>query len=348
MKYEQVIIYYFSGTGNARNAAHWFKQVAEDYGINSKLINIDRFDKIEVPDTSQKTLIGFCSPTHGFNLPPIMLKFILKFPRLKNADAFIMNTRAGLMVSTKYLPGVSGVAQILPALILRLKSFRIVGMQPLDLPSNWIFLHPGLKETVVQLIQNRIKKITKKFAHKIIEEKRSYKALLSLPLDLALIPIAFGYYFIGRFYLAKTLITNSDCNLCLKCINECPLEAIKLKGQPFWTYKCESCMRCINSCPKNAIQVTHTFSIGLLILSSILLTPAIMLLSSNLGINTELNSIWIKFTIEVVKWILFIIVVFLSYRILHLLMRFKWIEKLVRITSFSNYKFWRSYKAPPF
>lgn len=42
-------------------------------------------------------------------------------------------------------PGLSGLALILPALMLRLKGYRIKGLRPLDLPSNWISLHPGLR-----------------------------------------------------------------------------------------------------------------------------------------------------------------------------------------------------------
>ncbi|PKP34554.1 MAG: hypothetical protein CVU00_06210 [Bacteroidetes bacterium HGW-Bacteroidetes-17] len=346
MNFEQIILYYFSGTGNARNAAHWFMQVAEEKQLKTRLINIDRFDQIEIPDTGKKTLIGFCSPTHGFNFPPIMLKFILKFPRLKNADVFIMNTRGGLKLSKLFLPGVSGIAQLLPALILLLKSYKIVGMQPLDLPSNWIFLHPGLKAKVVDSITQRIKKITKKFATNLLEGKRKYKALLSLPIDLAMIPIAFGYYFIGRFYLAKSLVASSNCNSCMKCINECPVEAIKLKKQLFWSYKCESCMRCLNNCPKQAIQVAHSFSIGLLLINFLILMPAIMFLFNDLGFDKSGNPLWLMIILRISKWIVFISFVFLSYRMLNYLMRFKWINKMVEFTSFSKYKFWRRYKAP--
>ena len=73
--------------------------VAEKMGLKTQLINIDRFEEIESPDLTEKTLIGFCSPTHGFNLPPIVLKFIRKFPKVKGADAFILNTRGGLTSS---------------------------------------------------------------------------------------------------------------------------------------------------------------------------------------------------------------------------------------------------------
>lgn len=345
MKYEQLFIYYFSGTGNARNLAGWIGHVAQNHNLEVKIINIDRFEKIEIPDTSKKTLIGFCSPTHGFNLPPIMLKFIFKFPRLRNADVFIVNTRAGLKLSKLFIPGMSGIAQILPAIMLLLKSYRIVGMQPIDLPSNWIFLHPGLKQKVVDSITKRIKRITERFAKRMISGKTKYKALISLPIDIAVAPIAAGYYFIGRFYLAKTMIATSDCNLCMKCINECPVEAIKLNKMPFWTYRCESCMRCINSCPKRAIEVTHSFSIGLLVLSLIFLMPAIILLFQDLNLYSTNSPWWFSEIFHIIKWIIFIIFFFISYRVLHYLMRFRWINKIVTYTSLSKYKFWRRYKA---
>ena len=126
------------------------------------------FEKIEYPALTKKTLISFCSPTHGFNLPPIVLRFIRKFPKVKHTDAFILNTRGGLKLFKFFLPGLSGLAQILPALVLSLKGFRIVGMQPLDLPSNWLILHPGLRKKVVNSIYNRCNQIVNDFASKIL------------------------------------------------------------------------------------------------------------------------------------------------------------------------------------
>ena len=162
--YDKLIIYYFSGTGNAKNAARWIIQAAKQEGIETQIVNIDRFESIEKPVTTEKTLIGFCSPTHGFNLPPIMLKFIWQFPKIKYVDAFILNTRAGMKLHKIFLPGLSGLAQILPTILLWLKGYRIVGMQPLDLPSNWIYFHPGLREKVVESIYNRCYKIVNNFA----------------------------------------------------------------------------------------------------------------------------------------------------------------------------------------
>jgi len=348
MIYDQLIIYYFSGTGNAKNAALWITKVAEEKGLTAHLINIDRFKTVDIPRISGKVLIGFCSPTHGFNMPPIMLKFIRKFPKIKNTDAFILNTRGGLKLSKLFLPGLSGIAQILPAVILRIKGFRIVGMQPLDLPSNWLILHPALREKVINSIYTRCNEIVNDFASKILNGKRKFKALLSLPIDIALIPITVGYYFIGRFFLAKTLVATDACNNCEKCINQCPVEAIKMiNNRPFWKYKCESCMRCVNACPQRAIETTHTFSGILILISSLIISPLLITGLKYLSILDWVNqSVITRNLWSIADAVIFLLFVFLSYRVLHYLMRYKFINRVIAYSSLSKYRFWRRYKAP--
>ena len=348
LKYDQLIIYYFSGTGNARNAAMWIIKVAQEKGLKTHLINIDRFEEIEAPTLTNKTIIGFCFPTHGFNLPPLMLKFIRRFPRQNKANVFILNTRGGLKLSKLFLPGVSGIAQLLPALILRLKGYRIVGMQPLDLPSNWLILHPGLKKKVINSIYGRCKNIVNEFTNKLLGGQKKYKALLSTPIDLALLPISLGYYFIGRFFLAKTLIASNDCNNCNVCIKQCPTNAIRtVNKRPFWTYRCESCMRCINLCPQRAIETTHTSSISLVIFFSMVISPLLIAGLKNLGAFDFFYQS--RFTREIwgiIDAFFFLGFMILSYGVIHVLMKFKFVNKLVTYTSLSKFKFWRRYKAP--
>lgn len=350
IQYQKLIIYYFSGTGNAKNASIWILKVAEELGLKTQLINIDRFESIEYPKIEEKTLIGFCSPTHGFNLPPIVLKFIWKFPKVRHADAFILNTRGGLKLHKYFIPGLSGLAQILPALVLCFKGFRIIGMQPLDLPSNWLILHPALRKKVVNSIYTRCNQIVNNFASGIIYGKRNYKALYSLPIDLALFPIAIAYYFIGRFFLAKSLIATAACNGCEKCIIQCPVNAISMVNErPFWSYKCESCMRCVSACPHRAIETAHTFSAALWILSSFVISPLLIVIMKSIGVWEMLDrsliteSIW-----SIVDAFIFIMFVFISYRILHFLMRFKFVNKIIAYSSLSKFKFWRRYKAPKY
>ena len=346
----QCIIYYFSGTGNAKNAAVWISKFAEEYGVPTQIINIDRFTRIDKPEVSGNSLIGFCSPTHGFNLPLITLKFIYQFPKIKNTDVFLLNTRAGLKLSKLFIPGLSGIAQILPAILLRLKGFKIVGMQPLDLPSNWLIFHPGLKEKVVKSIYSRCNKIVDKFALKLISGKRSYKALISLPIDIALLPIAIAYYLIGRFFLAKTLIATNACNKCNQCVEQCPVGAISMvNNRLFWTYKCESCMRCVNQCNQRAIETMHSFATGILLISSLFISPQLIKLLSYFDVWDFINQseltkgIWL-----LIDAFIFIVFTFLSYRFLHFLMKYKPVNKVVMYSSLSFYKFWRRYRAPKY
>ena len=348
MKYDQLIIYYFSGTGNARNAAIWIEDVAREKGLSTHLINIDRLKKIDISGLTEKTLIGFCFPTHGFNLPPLMLRFIARFPKKGNFDFFLLNTRGGVKLNRLFILGLSGVAQLLPAIILWFKGYRIVGMQPLDQPSNWIFLHPGLKPKVIHSIYKRCYGIVNNFAEKILNGKKSYKALWSLPIDLALFPISMGYYFIGRFFLAKTLIATSDCDSCEACIIKCPAEAIKMVDKrPFWTYKCESCMRCINICPKRAIETAHGFSGLMVVVVYALLVPLIVYYLRDYKVmqwvweSALFRQLW-----SVAVALVFILVLFIGYRILHFLLKYRFVERIISYSSLSRYKFWRRYKAP--
>ena len=346
--YTNLVIYYFSGTGNAKSAAGWIGNVARERNINTHIINIDRYKEIRIPELREgKTLIGFCYPTHGFDPAPLMLKFIIEFPILKNCNVFLLNTRAGMKLSKLFLPGMSGLAQIIPAAILRAKGYKITGMQPMDLPSNWISLHPGLKQKVVDSIFERCKRISERFANRILSGKRVYKALLSLPIDLAVSPISVAYYFIGRYAIAKTFIATNDCTNCGKCIEQCPLNAIVLKGdKPFWTYRCESCMRCMNNCPERAIETAHAYTAIIWYLGLAVISPFILYLLGFDFLSTDKFSTINSILYKMMEWIIFLFIVFAGYEILHKILRFNLINVIIKYTSLTKYEFWRRYKAP--
>ncbi|MBT6763952.1 MAG: hypothetical protein HOA90_05405, partial [Prolixibacteraceae bacterium] len=294
-------------------------------------------------DISKNILIGFCYPTHGFNAPPIVIDFLLKFPKARN-NIFLLNTRAGMKISKIFTPGLSGLAQLLPAHILKIKGYKIVGFQPMDLPSNWISVHPGLKGKVVDSIFNRCEIITQKFAGKILSGKKIYRGLISLPIDLLISPIGLAYYFYGRFVLSKAFIADSNCNNCRICENECPLNAIIQKyGRPFWTNKCESCMHCMNRCPQKAIQTPHLF---VLIIWWLVFSAVPLWIARWLAHDANFFAQNFDLIFYLAMAITGLPIVFFSYRILHFLMKFRFINWLITFTSLTRFNFWRSYFAP--
>lgn len=345
---EKIIIYYFSGTGNALNVAKWIKKISKNRNVETDIIDISKLEKRRVPSHSENTIIGFCSPTHGFNFPPIMFHFILRFVRSNNNRAFLINTRAGMKAGNIFLPGLSGMSQIFSALILKIKKYKIIGMHPIDLPSNWISIHPGLKSKVIESIYKKRKEQVERFTNKILDGKSDYRALRDIIQDIAIFPISVVYYCIGRFFLAKSFIASNDCNNCNLCLNKCPVNAIKLvNNKPFWTYKCESCMKCMNNCKQRAIETPHGYIIALIIIVNYLMIYGIYHLFNIENLLqkyfTESLVVVFEFTLNT---LIFFLCLFISYRLIHFLMRFKPFERVIVYSSLTKFKFWRRYKLP--
>lgn len=347
-KFETLIIYYFSGTGNAKRAAEWIIEVAKQNGLNTELIKIDHYKFEQKPEFNQKTLVGFCGPTHGFNFPPIMMHFIFRFPGLGKASVFILNTRGGLKMSKLFLPGLSGLTQYMAAIVLAIKGYKIVGMQPLDMPSNWISLHPGLKPKIIDSIIKRCQEIVKRFANKTLQGKRSYKAFISLPFDLAVVPISLAYYLVGRFAIAKTFVATDACTNCGLCEKSCPVGAIKnSKIRPYWTFECESCMHCMNYCPERAIETALGFTAILWwFVFSLIPLWGLKMVFDNSFLNISYNQTFATLIYYFLFSVGALFIIFLSYRLLYFLMRFKFFNKIISYTSLTRYSFWRRYKIP--
>lgn len=337
-------IFFFSGTGNAEKSSYWISETFNEHGISTEVLNIAQLrGKNEINTDAE--LIGICSPTHGFNMPPVVLKFLFRMPRGKHQKAFIVNTRAGMKMGKLFLPGLSGLAQLWTALILSFKGYKIIGMRPIDMPSNWMSLHPGIKHKVVLSIMHHCKTISQKFASKLASGKKDFRALFDLIQDLLIAPISLAYYFIGRFILAKTFYADKNCTHCYKCVKDCPIKAINVvDSRPYWTHKCESCMHCMNNCPTNSIQTAHGLIIGLFYIISVVSMKFgwnYFLSLANSSIVKFIYDIWIlKFTVESAICLVLLLIV---YRLTHYLLKFSFFERIIYFTSLTSYKFWRRF-----
>lgn len=337
-------IYYFSGTGNARRVAKWIEQKANERNIPTSNNDIAALEQRTIPPLAEGQTVGIVGPTHGFNFPPILVYFIFRLPHSSHKNhAFLVNTRAGLKLGKYFLPGASGAALLFAALVLVLKGYKVVGMRSIDLPSNWISLHPGLKEKVVVSITERCQRITYQLADTLLSGKRCYRAFRDIVQDLLLTPISLLYFIMGRFIIAKSFYSSSACDSCNLCIKTCPIKAIKeVNGQPFWSYRCESCMRCMNTCPKKAIQTAHGFIFGAIyaIYATIiaflyhLLAPYVDATNPSLGVS------FLMFMVESAIVLLLLIV---GYRVMHYIKRASIVKQLLEYTSLTRYHFWRRY-----
>lgn len=339
--YEEIEVFYFSGTGNSRCVASWITDEALLLGIKAHMHDIVHFTGTIEP-SKKKRILFFISPVHGFNFPPVMLGFISRFRKGRD-DVALMNTRGGLLIGKWITPGLTGIAFLYSTLLLMIKGYKIRAMVPVDLPSNWIFLHPGLNKPAIDYIHEKNRERVKQYALKILSGKRLIKSKLEIVPDLLVAPIALLYYFGGRFILAKTYFASSGCNNCGICINNCPVKAIVMKDEsPYWTYKCESCMRCIGNCPTKAIETAQGFFVVLLLSFSYLMSHGIYRITDKYIAGFS-ESLWSE-PFEIVLSIFFAA---LLYRVMHYMLKYSWFEQLMVNTSMTSYKFWgRRYKAP--
>ena len=347
--YNNLLIIYYSGTGNSKRVSEWIAGEAAKRGMRTHISSYHQFSVTDIAHFEGKTLIGFFSATHGFNMPHSMLRFMFGFSELKGSDVFIGNTRAGMKLWKIFMPGLSGIAMYFPALIMMLKGYRIKAMYPVDLPSNWISLHPGLRPKVVDSILKRCNRLTVWFANEVLNGKPVFlKSFILLPLDLLVMPLALGYYFLGRFMIAKTFVANTHCNNCGLCMEQCPTKSIILSdNRPYWKFTCESCMKCMNYCPHRAIETAHSLVFVLLAVLILLVNPALSKgiagFASHYLNNSQLAS---GFLYYLLQWSIAFVMFMVGYRLLHFVMRFPLLNRLINYTSLTTWKFWRRYKIP--
>jgi ferredoxin len=341
--WNSLYIYFISGTGNARISSEWIADEAKRRGLKAVVQQIDRLENIVIPHADEKPLIGFAFPTHGFNAAPIMLRFIAGFPKGLSKEVFLLNTRAGMKLYKVFLPGLSGVALLLPAFMLLIKGYKCIGFRPVDLPSNWIPLHPGLKKKVIESIFIRCERIVRKFANKIFNGEKVYRGLVSIPVDLLISPIALGYYVGGRFFLSKTFIANYNCNNCGLCIKECPTASIILvRNRPYWKLTCESCMRCLNHCPEKAIEAAHGMAVVFWIIFTAINAQIVLFIISTLKIQPDVW--WWQITASIIGIGGMVLIASLLYWVMHYAMGIKPVKYLIRFTSLTSLPFWRRYR----
>ena len=147
--------------------------------------------------------------------------------------------------------------------------------------------------------------------------------------------------------LSKTFIATSKCTSCGLCVKQCPVQALEMKhNRPYWSFDCESCMRCMNNCPSKAIETPHLF---ITLVWIVLLNLPWMILTWVFEKYGRCNCaiLWYE---ELIYNALQITFMFFfawgTYYLLYKFMRFKFVDIIVRYSSFTNYKFWRRYKAP--
>ncbi len=346
MGYHQATLYFYTGTGNSYRVATWLARAVEATGVSVTLRSIESGRPAEEIGPGESALLGLVTPTHGFTAPWAMLCFALRLPRSRGTHGVAIATRAGSRVGSTYTPGFEGTATLLLALILLLKGYRVRGMAGIDMPSNWLALHPGLRPATVAGITARAQARADGFMEAVLAGRRPTGGWLRYLLGLLLLPISLAYLLIGRFFLGKLLYASERCTGCGLCAEHCPNGAIVMHGsddrcRPYWTFHCESCMRCMGFCPHQAVEASYVLGVGAYLLAGLLPTAAVL---AWLAARTPILAIlhWIP------GWVLdsasALLTIGLLYPLFHLLLGIKGVNRLLTWVTPTHY--YRRYQAP--
>ena len=224
------MIFYFSGTGNSAWAARQLARLTGDEAC-------DITDLKKLPDVKRAERIGFVFPVYAWGAPEIMADFAKKLPRTQ-AFTFGICTCGGDAGHT-----IKRFSRLYP----------LSSGYSLLMPNNYILgSDTDREEEILQKIAAAREELAR-IAREILQRERVYRVheggLAGLKSGL----VNFGFNRFARS--AKPFFAENSCNGCGSCAANCPAHAITLKdGGPVWAAQCFQCLRCINECPRQAIQ----------------------------------------------------------------------------------------------
>jgi len=346
--YQNAFLYFMSGTGNTYRITTWAEEEFKHHDMKAVISPFEHADPAKEIIPGDKSVVGLFLPTHGFTAPWVMIRFALGLPAGEGTHAFVSVTRGGTKIGNIHMPGFEGTAGYLLALILKLKGYNLRGVIGIDMPLNWTALVPGFSKQTAESMNARQKPKFTAFIKAILNGDRKFGiwTFVSLILGIAIIPFSIGYLLIARFFLSKLFFPTSDCNSCGICADNCPANAIQMRGttkpRPYWTFNCESCMRCMNYCPQQAIESSHLLAIGLYYLASI---PAGFLtmrwLVQQMPLMHQMNSPLLTLLLQYGYMLLAFMI---AYYVFHQLIRMKFFNKLFAYSTLTRY--YRRYRQP--
>ncbi len=235
-----IVIYYFSGTGNTKRIVDLYRQYFIQQNRVVTLVEISNdTEPVAIADA-----VGFAYPVHGFNTPEIVVKFAKKLMSAKDVYSFIIKT------SGEPLPLNNASSQEL-CNILAKKGYAVSQEHHYVMPYNMVFRHTdAMASKMLAVAKNRIPKNAQSILDKKID--RLHFPLMARILACLCKIERLAFRLNGRLYKVK----KKKCIDCQKCYTSCPVCNIRCDGGKIkFQGNCIGCARCFFNCPADAISI---------------------------------------------------------------------------------------------
>lgn len=249
--FKNLLIYYFSATGNTLRIAKAIAEEVQSFGANVELWKIENGVS---GSHNEFSAFGFAYPVHFWGMPLCFEEFLKYTGKTDGKPAFVAATMAGWRM--KFKLGESFVLLSAKRTIEKI-GFKFIGGQCFLMPENFSVMYNPPDKAQAGLIIEKSVKQARQFARMLIEG--NIKTRLTFYPDhlvwssINLLPKIFKRYGVLSLFFR----VNERCNSCGICVRCCPTQNIKLfESKPKWGKKCVLCFRCINLCPVKAIEYT--------------------------------------------------------------------------------------------
>lgn len=248
------MIFYFSGTGNTRWAA---QEIAQTIGERLLYIpdeqRIGRHSFILEPNER----IGFCFPTHGWQVPRIVRDFIRNLKL--NVDTHFCwalttcgdNMGEAMTILNRDLLACKGIRRRSGEALQAESVFSVI------MPESYVCL-PFMKTDPKEKEAMKLDVARHQLSHiiNLIKERRRGVEELDKGSTPRLYSYVIGEYFNRKMVNDKKFTVDTDkCIRCGKCQKVCPVDNIQCTP-PIWLHngRCTSCLACYHYCPVHAIN----------------------------------------------------------------------------------------------
>lgn len=242
------MIFWFSGTGNSEWVARMIAKMLPD----DRLVNMA--EAVCQGDFSyhlaEGETLGFCFPTHAWNLPLVVDDFFSHLQLTGGEQAY-----------TYYICTCGddcGRQHHRLKLTLQRHGLHLdMGME-IPMPNTYVCL-PGFDTDSDDLMREKCRKATERvaFSVQLIRERRTDEYHLIRSSWARTKTYLLGKAFRRWLMNPQDFHTTDACNGCGLCMKSCPLHNITLlpgERRPQWKNHCTLCLSCYHRCPQQAIR----------------------------------------------------------------------------------------------
>ena len=236
---QNIIIYYFSGTGNTKKITELF---AEAFGARGAKVTLRDIVSCEAPSVEGYDGVGIAYPVHGFNTPEIVTDFAKKLPCGDGKALFAIKTSGEPL-------RLNDASSLELSRIAISKGYRFTGERHYVMPYNMVFRHSdAMAAKMLATAKERIPEDARAILNGSLPP-------LDCPLRARIMTVLCkierpGMRLNGRLYR----VDKDKCIGCMKCVRGCPVGNIKFEDGKFrFGGNCIGCARCAFGCPANAI-----------------------------------------------------------------------------------------------